>query len=105
MFAGTLLACDDMGGLLPRQELAGGDVAACGYTPGYTWVDDGADHCVLPFRWRSALSNRLTAATALGVLAGIVTIPIGCVRGGTDRHVLRRANQWSASGVYLRAPI
>ncbi len=38
-----------------------------------------------PFRWRSALSNRSTAATALGVLAGIVTIPIGRI-GGDDRH-------------------
>ncbi len=56
---------------------------------------------VLPFRWRSALSNCLTAATsALGVLAGIVTIPIGCI-AGTDR-VLRRGDQWSAR-VYLRA--
>ncbi|MGE6056025.1 ethanolamine utilization protein EutH [Klebsiella variicola subsp. variicola] len=78
MFAGTLLACD-MGGFFLAKELAGGDVAAWMYSglilgsmmgptivfsiPVALGIIEPADR-----RW-----------LALGVLAGIVTIPIGCI--------------------------
>lgn len=102
MFAGTLLACD-MGGFFLAKELAGGDVAA--------WLYSGL---ILGSMMGPTIVFSIPVALgiiepsdrrylALGVLAGIVTIPIGCIAGGTDRHVLRRADQWSASGVYLRA--
>lgn len=81
MFAGTLLACD-MGGFFLAKELAGGDVAAWMYSglilgsmmgptivfsiPVALGIIEPADR-----RW-----------LALGVLAGIVTIPIGCIAGG-----------------------
>ncbi len=62
-------------------------------------VDDGADRRVLHSHWRSALSNRLTATLlALGVLAGH-RHPFPWLHCGVGRHVLGRANQWSASGV------
>lgn len=61
MFAGTLLACD-MGGFFLAKELAGGDVAAWLYSGLILGSMMGRPLCS-PFRWRSALSNRLTAAT------------------------------------------
>ncbi|VEC91356.1 ethanolamine utilization protein EutH [Salmonella enterica subsp. enterica] len=100
MFAGTLLACD-MGGFFLAKELAGGDVAA--------WLYSGL---ILGSMMGPTIVFSIPVALgiiepsdrrylALGVLAGIVTIPLAALRG-IDRHVLRRADQWSASGVYLR---
>ena len=81
MFAGTLLACD-MGGFFLAKELAGGDVAA--------WLYSGLSlgsmmGPTIVFSIPVALgiiepSDR--RYLALGVLAGIVTIPIGCIAGG-----------------------
>ena len=68
MFAGTLLACD-MGGFLLAKELAGGDVAA--------WLYSG-----LILGSMMGPTIVFSIPVALGVLAGIVTIPIGCIAGG-----------------------
>ena len=81
MFAGTLLACD-MGGFFLAKELAGGDVAAWLYSGLILGAMMGP---TLVFSIPVALgiiepSDR--RYLALGVLAGIVTIPIGCIAGG-----------------------
>ncbi|MBY8587436.1 ethanolamine utilization protein EutH [Escherichia coli] len=68
MFAGTLLACD-MGGFFLVKELAGGDVAA--------WLYSG-----LILGSMMGPTIVFSIPVALGVLAGIVTIPIGCIAGG-----------------------
>ena len=68
MFAGTLLACD-MGGFFLAKELAGGDVAA--------WLYSG-----LILGSMMGPTIVFSISVALGVLAGIVTIPIGCIAGG-----------------------
>ena len=68
MFAGTLLACD-MGGFFLAKELAGGDVAA--------WMYSG-----LILGSMMGPTIVFSIPVALGVLAGIVTIPIGCIAGG-----------------------
>ena len=68
MFAGTLLACD-MGGFFLAKELAGGDVAA--------WLYSG-----LILGSMVGPTIVFSIPVALGVLAGIVTIPIGCIAGG-----------------------
>ena len=68
MFAGTLLACD-MGGFFLAKELAGGDVAA--------WLYSG-----LILGAMMGPTIVFSIPVALGVLAGIVTIPIGCIAGG-----------------------
>ena len=76
MFAGTLLACD-MGGFFLAKELAGGDVAA--------WLYSGL---ILGSMMGPTIVFSIPVALgiiepsdrrylALGVLAGIVTIPIG----------------------------
>ncbi|HCB4055380.1 TPA: ethanolamine utilization protein EutH [Escherichia coli] len=81
MFAGTLLACD-MGGFFLAKELAGGDVAA--------WLYSGL---ILGSMMGPTIVFSIPVALgiiepsdrrylALGVLAGIVTIPIGCIAGG-----------------------
>ncbi len=81
MFAGTLLACD-MGGFFLAKELAGGDVAA--------WLYSGL---ILGSMMGPTIVFSISVALgiiepsdrrylALGVLAGIVTIPIGCIAGG-----------------------
>ena len=98
MFAGTLLACD-MGGFFLAKELAGGDVAAWMYSglilgsmmgptivfsiPVALGIIEPADR-----RW-----------LALGVLAGIVTIPIGCIAGG----LVAMYSGVEIGRVYLRA--
>ncbi|HGE5307852.1 TPA: ethanolamine utilization protein EutH [Escherichia coli] len=68
MFAGTLLACD-MGGFFLAKELAGGDVAA--------WLYSG-----LILGSMMGPTIVFSIPVALGVLAGIVTTPIGCIAGG-----------------------
>ncbi|HFC9744467.1 TPA: ethanolamine utilization protein EutH [Escherichia coli] len=68
MFAGTLLACD-MGGFFLAKELAGGGVAA--------WLYSG-----LILGSMMGPTIVFSIPVALGVLAGIVTIPIGCIAGG-----------------------
>ena len=68
MFAGTLLACD-MGGFFLAKELAGGDVAA--------WLYSG-----LILGSMMGPTIVFSIPVALGVLAGILTIPIGCIAGG-----------------------
>lgn len=68
MFAGTLLAYD-MGGFFLAKELAGGDVAA--------WLYSG-----LILGSMMGPTIVFSIPVALGVLAGIVTIPIGCIAGG-----------------------
>lgn len=81
MFAGTLLACD-MGGFFLAKELAGGDIAA--------WLYSGL---ILGSMMGPTIVFSIPVALgiiepsdrrylALGVLAGIVTIPIGCIAGG-----------------------
>ena len=81
MFAGTLLACD-MGGFFLAKELAGGDTAA--------WLYSGL---ILGSMMGPTIVFSIPVALgiieksdrrylALGVLAGIVTIPIGCIAGG-----------------------
>ena len=81
MFAGTLLACD-MGGFFLAKELVGGDVAA--------WLYSGL---ILGSMMGPTIVFSIPVALgiiepsdrrylALGVLAGIVTIPIGCIAGG-----------------------
>lgn len=81
MFAGTLLACD-MGGFFFAKELAGGDVAAWLYFglifglmmgPTIVFFISVALGIIEPFD---------CCYLALGVLAGIVTILIGCIAGG-----------------------
>ncbi|SUG76928.1 ethanolamine utilization protein EutH [Salmonella enterica subsp. enterica] len=78
---GTLLACD-MGGFFLAKELAGGDVAA--------WLYSGL---ILGSMMGPTIVFSIPVALgiiepsdrrylALGVLAGIVTIPIGCIAGG-----------------------
>lgn len=81
MFAGTLLACD-MGGFSLAKQLAGGDMAA--------WLYSGT---ILAAMMGPTLVFTIPVALgiidkadrrylALGILAGIVTIPIGCIAGG-----------------------
>ncbi|TZF61722.1 ethanolamine utilization protein EutH, partial [Salmonella enterica subsp. enterica serovar Typhimurium] len=81
MFAGTLLACD-MGGFFLAKELAGGDVAAWLYSGIIPGARMGP---TIVFSIPVALgiiepSDR--RYLALGVLAGIVTIPPCRLSGG-----------------------
>lgn len=86
MFAGTLLACD-MGGFFLAKELAGDDVAA--------WLYSGL---ILGSMMGPTIVFSIPVALgiiepsdrrylALGVLAGIVTIPIGCIAGGAGAEI------------------
>ena len=80
MFAGTILACD-MGGAALAQELAGSRDAAmlggviCGSMMGATLV------FTIPVAL-GILSPEDRPALAKGVLAGIVTVPVGILVGG-----------------------
>ncbi len=107
MFAGTLLACDMGGFFLAKGSWPAAVVSQRGYTPGLilgsmmgpTIVNThsgGAQHYPEP---------RLPPLRRLAYWRVSSCIPIGCPLRGIDRHVLRRADQWSASGVYLRADL
>ncbi|MCP1650883.1 ethanolamine utilization protein EutH [Pseudomonas sp. GD04087] len=81
MFAGTLLA-NDMGAFFLAKELAGGDTAAWLYSglilgammgPTLVFIIPVALGIIEP-------SDR--RFLAIGTLAGIVTIPLGCIAGG-----------------------
>ncbi|MDH1008018.1 ethanolamine utilization protein EutH [Pseudomonas nicosulfuronedens] len=81
MFAGTLLA-NDMGAFFLAKELAGGDTAAWLYSglilgammgPTLVFIIPVALGIIEPGDRRYL---------ALGTLAGIVTIPLGCIAGG-----------------------
>ncbi|MED5610212.1 ethanolamine utilization protein EutH [Pseudomonas sp. JH-2] len=81
MFAGTLLA-NDMGAFSLAKELAGGDTAAWLYSglilgammgPTLVFIIPVALGIIAP-------SDR--RYLALGTLAGIVTVPLGCIAGG-----------------------
>lgn len=102
MFAGTLLACD-MGGFFLAKELAGGDVAA--------WLYSGL---ILGSMMGPTIVFSIPVALgiiepsdrrylALGVLAGIVTIPIGCIAGGLVAMYSGVQIKWSAGGIHLCA--
>ena len=81
MFAGTLLACD-MGGFFLAKELAGGDVAA--------WMYSGL---ILGSMMGPTIVFTIPVALSIikksdrpylgaGILAGLITVPIGCIVGG-----------------------
>lgn len=102
MFAGTLLACD-MGGFFLAKELAGGDVAA--------WLYSGL---ILGSMMGPTIVFSIPVALgiiepsdrrylALGVLAGIVTIPIGCIAGGVIAMYSGVQINGQPVEVYLRA--
>lgn len=81
VFAGSILAID-MGGFFLSKELAGGDTAAWLYSGVLLASMMGA---TIVFSIPVALGiieKRDRRLLALGVLAGIVTIPIGCIAGG-----------------------
>ena len=81
VFAGSVLAID-MGGFFLAKELAGGDIAAWLYSGVLLGSMMGP---TIVFSIPVALGiidKKDRRFLALGVLAGIVTIPIGCIIGG-----------------------
>lgn len=81
VFAGSILAID-MGGFFLAKELAGGDTAAWLYSGVMLASMMGA---TIVFSIPVALGiidKKDRRFLALGVLAGIVTIPVGCIAGG-----------------------
>lgn len=81
MFAGTILACD-MGGFPLAQQLAGPDIAAWLYS-GIILGSMMGPTIVFSIPVALGIINiKDRPALAMGILAGIVTIPLGCIAGG-----------------------
>lgn len=81
MFAGTLLA-NDMGGFFLAKELSGGDSAAWLYSGLLLGAMMGA---TVVFNIPVALGiieKEDRRFLALGIMAGMITIPLGCIAGG-----------------------
>lgn len=81
VFAGSILAID-MGGFFLAKELAGGDVAAWLYSGVLLASMMGATVVFSIPVALGIIDKKDRRFLALGVLAGIVTIPIGCIVGG-----------------------
>ena len=81
VFAGSILAID-MGGFFLAKELAGGDVAAWLYSGVLLASMMGATMVFSIPVALGIIEKKDRRFLALGVLAGIVTIPVGCIAGG-----------------------
>lgn len=81
VFAGSLLAID-MGGFFLAKELSGGDVAAWLYSGVLLASMMGATMVFTIPVALGIIEKKDRRFLALGVLAGVVTIPIGCIAGG-----------------------
>ncbi len=81
MFATTLLACD-MGGFPLAKELAGGDVAAWMYAGVILGAMMGPTIVFSIPVGLGIIDKADRRFLAMGILAGIVTIPLGCIAGG-----------------------
>ncbi|MCX7204839.1 MAG: ethanolamine utilization protein EutH [Proteobacteria bacterium] len=87
MFAGTLLA-NDMGGYFLAKELASGDTAAYLYSG---LLLGGMMGATVVFHIPVALGiieKEDRRFLALGIMAGIITIPLGCIAGGLVAMVM-----------------
>ncbi|MDR2788902.1 MAG: ethanolamine utilization protein EutH [Candidatus Accumulibacter sp.] len=81
MFATTLLA-NDMGGFFLARELAGGDVAAWLYAGLILGAMMGPTIVFSIPVGLGIIDKEDRRFLAMGILAGIVTIPLGCIAGG-----------------------
>ena len=81
VFAGSILAID-MGGFFLAKELSGGDVAAWLYSGVLLASMMGATMVFSIPVGLGIIEKKDRRFLALGVLAGIVTIPVGCIAGG-----------------------
>ncbi len=81
MFATTFLACD-MGGFPLARELSGGDVGAWMYAGIILGAMMGPTIVFSIPVGLGIIDKEDRRWLALGVLAGIVTIPLGCIAGG-----------------------
>lgn len=81
MFATTLLAID-MGGYTLAGELAGGDIAAWMYAGVLLGSMMGATLVFTIPVGLGIIRKEDRRFLAMGILAGIVTIPVGCIAGG-----------------------
>ncbi len=81
MFATTFLACD-MGGFPLARELAGGDTGAWMYAGIILGAMMGPTIVFSIPVGLGIIDKEDRRWLALGVLAGIVTIPLGCIAGG-----------------------
>ena len=81
VFAGSILAID-MGGFFLAKELSGGDVAAWLYSGVLLASMMGATMVFSIPVALGIIEKKDRRFLALGVLAGIVTIPVGCIAGG-----------------------
>lgn len=81
MFAGTLLA-NDMGALSLAKELAGPDTAAWLYSGLILGSMMGPAIVFIVPVALGIIDKADQRHLALGILAGVVTVPIGCVAGG-----------------------
>ncbi|WP_117086055.1 ethanolamine utilization protein EutH, partial [Klebsiella pneumoniae] len=72
----------DMGGFFLAKELAGGDVAAWLYSGVLLASMMGATMVFSIPVALGIIEKKDRRFLALGVLAGIVTIPVGCIAGG-----------------------
>lgn len=81
MFATTLLA-NDMGGYFLAKELAGGDVAAWLYAGLILGAMMGPTIVFSIPVGLGIIDKEDRRFLAMGILAGIVTIPLGCIAGG-----------------------
>ena len=81
MFAGTLLA-NDMGAFSLAKELAGGDTAAWLYSGLILGAMMGPTLVFIIPVALGIIDPADRRYLALGTLAGIVTVPLGCIAGG-----------------------
>jgi ethanolamine transporter len=81
MFATTLLA-NDMGGFFLAKELAGGDTAAWLYAGLILGAMMGPTIVFSIPVGLGIIDKEDRRFLAMGILAGIVTIPLGCIAGG-----------------------
>ncbi|MTJ79909.1 MAG: ethanolamine utilization protein EutH [Telmatospirillum sp.] len=81
MFAGSILA-NDMGGFFLAREMAGGDTAAMLYSGLLLGAMMGPTIVFIIPVALGIIEKEDSRCMALGILAGIVTIPLGTIAGG-----------------------
>lgn len=81
MFGGTLLACD-MGGYALSMQMAGSDQAIGNFAGLITGSMMGVTFVFTIPVALSIIDKRYYSYISLGVLIGLLTIPLGCIAGG-----------------------